>query len=216
VSKNIWTLRALSALALACFTLAPNLVPAQAAAQSATRLVCYEFPCRFESTGWTITIAPNGSTSGRTTPSRVRSLRLPIPPRFEITRVLAEAIDSDVLIAYEIEDGEVGAARIVRLDGRSLTRRWVVDVKSFNLSEGVVEGRFLYQAAFAMVMKIDLRRGRIVWKHEGLYDAVTQSFNAFNQPLIGSENVEFVEERVSNGAPRKVTVNKQTGAMRIE
>jgi hypothetical protein len=65
---------------------------------------------------------------------------------------------------------------------------------SFNISLGAIETGRLYQAGLGFVASIDLRGGRFVWKHTGLYDQQRRSFNAFSRPeVIGSE-VIFREE----------------------
>ena len=196
----------------------PVIIPAQVpqAGIQATRLVCYTFPCTWSEGASTFMLSPDGVLNGREREGATRTGRLPVPEGFEITRVLSASVGQDLLVAYELEDGEVGVARVVRLDGRSLLRRWVLEIKAFNLSAGTFEGSYMYQAAIGVVAKIDLRRGGFVWKHEGLYDRARGAFGAFAPPVVGLLEVEFTDQPASGTGSARIRVNKRTGKLRVE
>ena len=197
--------------------LGPALVARQTAATprrtEATRLVCFAFPCAWSSEVSMLTLTSRGELKGQSGTVAVAS-RLPVPKDFEITRVFSAPFDGDVLVAYELEDGEVGTARIVRLNGRSLIPRWVVEIKGFNLSEGSLEG-YLYQGALGIVARINLRRGTFVWKHENLYDRTRGVFSAFARPVVGPVDVEFEDAPTIGPSRARVRVNKRTGQLSV-
>lgn len=191
----------------------------QQAPLAATRQAdCDAFPCQLAVAGQTFTLTASGHLSKRTGNNSTRALRLPVPRRWEIDRVFVASFAGDVLIAYEVGDGEVGTARVVRVrvDRASLKQVWVVEIPAFNLSEGVFEQPYFYQAALGFVAKIDLRLGAFVWKHAGLYDHARQSFGAFQRPVVGHDDVQFIDAPASGLSPRRIVVNKRTGVMTME
>jgi hypothetical protein len=149
---------------------------------------------------------------------RPTEIRLPLPKNARIDRVLYGEFQGDLLLIYEISDGESGWGAIVRLAPRSLVVKWHVNLPGFNLSKGTIEGSRLYQAGFGFVGAIDLTRGTFVWKHSGLYDRPRQSFNAFQPPEPAGREVIFREEPVSHttNPPRVIRVNKVTGKMTVQ
>jgi len=143
---------------------------------------------------------------------------LPLAKNSRIDRVLYAEVEHDLLLIYEVSDGESGWGTIVRLATRSLTLKWRLNLPSFNISLGAIENARLYQAGSGFVAAIDLRRGRFVWKHTGLYDQRKQSFNAFSRPeVIGSE-VIFREESAKGGGepPRVIRVAIGSGKMTLK
>jgi hypothetical protein len=127
-------------------------------------------------------------------------------------------VDDDLVLVYEVSDGETTGGTIVRLLPLSLRAKWRLNLPSFNLSVGTFEGSRLYQAAFGFVAAVDLDRGTYVWSHQGLYDPRRYSFNAFERPEVNTTDVVF-RERLSSagkGPPRIIRVAKNSGKIQLE
>jgi len=175
-------------------------------------------PCRLAALRADYQVGFDGLCKRMAAGERPTEIRLPLPENARIDRVLYGEVQGDLLLIYEISDGESGWGSVVRLEPRSLVVKWHVNLPGFNLSRGAVEGARLYQAGFGFVGAIDLMRGSFVWKHSGLYDQLRQSFNAFQPPELVGREVICREEPVSQttNPVRVIRVNKVTGKMTVQ
>ena len=175
-------------------------------------------PCRFRAFDAEFQVHASGlckRVSGDGAPVEVC---LPLARNSRIDRVLYAEFEDDLLLVYEVSDGESGWGTVVRLARRSLTLKWRLNLPSFNISLGTIENARLYQAGLGFVAAIDLRRGKFVWKHTGLYDQQRQSFNAFLRPDVIGPEVIFRENPIEDaaGSPRLIRVVKGTGKISLE
>ncbi len=170
-------------------------------------------PCRFPALGANFEVTALGLCKRIGVEERPAQIQLPLPKNCRIDRVLYGEFLGDLLLVYEISDRESGWGTAVRLEPRTLAIKWRLGLPGFNLSEGTIEEARLYQAGFGFVAAIDLTRGRYVWKHRGLYDHLSQSFNAFQRPEVVGTEVVFREKPATNAAisQRTVRVEKATG-----
>ncbi len=172
----------------------------------------------FSAGGWSYVIATDGSIR-RNRDGAEQSAALPMDnPQLFVEGALFAPYGDDVIVVYGLTDGEGAAGRVARLGGDPLTVRWSLLVNGFNLSQGLLHGQFMYQAAIGLVGKIDLTTGKYVWKHEGLYGHIRKgAFNAFETPVRDGGDVLFVETtQTRNPTPLTIRVNDATGAMQVE
>ena len=95
-----------------------------------------------------------------------QSFQLPLRSGERIESINYATYRGDLVVVCEVTDGEYGAGTIVRLDGETLKVLWVLQVPTFNLSEGLIEGSYLYQDAYRFESKVDLNSGRYIWVHK--------------------------------------------------
>lgn len=166
----------------------------------------------FEAGQFSYSIAANGQGSRRSGQVAPLRFQLPLTKDDGIEAVLYLPVDQGLCLIYQYSDGEGAAGRVVRLDGKSLARRWAAEIPGFNVGDAVVEGNYLYLTALGFVGKLDLRTGRYAWQHRGLHAGL--HFNSFERPEIGETFVRFTDKppyKVS-GPQRTVKVHKMSGA----
>jgi hypothetical protein len=212
------------ALATVTFSAVPDLVAEQAPPPSSSTTVadCLpEFnpsdPCRFTVLGANFEVGAFGLCKRIAPEGPLVEIRLPLAKQSRIDRVLYGEFQGDLLLIYEISDGESGWGTVVRLVPRSLAMKWRLNLPSFNVSVGTIEGSRLYQAGMGFVAAIDLTRGTFVWKRSGLYEQLTQSFHAFQRPEVAMREVIFREKPIGNAtnSPRTIRVQKNTGRITV-
>jgi outer membrane protein assembly factor BamB len=79
---------------------------------------------------------------------------------------------------------------------------WTLDLGGFNPSTPLIEKDFVYLAALGKVFKVNAQTGKVVWKHEGLYQNKSYQFNGSStitreKAMIQFSNVVRVSD--SNG-----------------
>jgi hypothetical protein len=179
----------------------------------------FQRACKFKVSGWHYEIDAHGKGVRSRAIGVTAKFAIELYPKYYIEGIQFAEYDGDLLLVYSVSDGEAGGGIVTRLDGVSLSPKWSVPIDGFNLSPGIVERGFLYQAAFGFVSKLDLSNGHFAWKHGRLYDRKRYSFNAFEAPEVQEDQVLF-RERVDPGAkykaPRVIRVEKQSGRLSIE
>jgi hypothetical protein len=175
-------------------------------------------PCGFSLLGADFDVTTDGTLSRSAREGRRLTIRLPLAKNSRIERVLYGDVEGDLLLVYEVSDGESSTGTVVRLALPGLTIKWRLTVPSFNLSEGTIDRTRLYQAGFGFVAAIDLTRGVFAWQHRDLYDRRTQAFNAFDRPQIAGADVVFQEIPPQNSARarRTIRVRKDTGRIAVQ
>lgn len=118
---------------------------------------------------------------------------------------------NDLLMLYGVSSGGYGAGRIVRFDD-AMKRKWTANIGSFNVGNGLIEGRFAYIGATGFAGKIDLESGKFLWKHGDLYRKYDKdgAFNIMEVPELKDNTVVFTEKE-NVAAPNSIVFNKETG-----
>lgn len=134
--------------------------------------------------------------------------------------------DNDLILVYELNDGESGWGSAVCLDQKTLKQKWLAEIPHFNIGKGLIEENFVYLTAIGFVAKLDLNSGRYIWRHDNLYKAGRYNstgereadfFNSFVQPQVERDVVLFQESEPYTGksmtkrAPVILRINKYTG-----
>lgn len=87
-------------------------------------------------------------------------LRLPLRAKTRVDLVLFGQVDGDLVVIYEAGDGESGAGVVVKVASNNLRMKWVLNLPSFNISLGCIEGTTLYQAGMGFVAAVTPVSGR--------------------------------------------------------
>ena len=87
------------------------------------------------------------------------SFTVPVESHSHIEGIRYASFNGDIILIYGVSDWESGSSIAVRLDGKSLSIKWKLSIPGFNLSDGIIEDIYLYQAAIGFVSKINLEKG---------------------------------------------------------
>jgi hypothetical protein len=131
---------------------------------------------------------------------------LPLDANFYVERVYYLDGGGDLIIIYGISDGDVGGGTVIRLENKTLKKRWPGNIPGFNIGESVVKDKWLYLTAIGFVGKLDLNTGKYTWKYDGLYKKMPGVFNSFERPLIDGELIKFTEVLSFNSKNPPVTI----------
>ena len=110
-----------------------------------------------------------GRRTGGPSPARPFNLRLSRHlPYLDSFIYHAQYLD-DILLICGVTNYDYGVGFIARLNGRTLRIKWKRDIPSFNVGQGLIEGKHAYVTAIGFTGKIDLDSGGYVWEHDDLY-----------------------------------------------
>jgi hypothetical protein len=174
--------------------------------------------CTFSSRGSEFVVESSGKAHQIGTDGGGKSFDLPLAGG-SLVRLFSAAYGGDVIVVFEATNNEDGWGGVARINQGSATPVWALNIPGFNVSEGAIEGRFLYQAALGFVAKVDLDSGQYMWSRSDLYDRERGSFNVFRRPAVGAVEVEFQEQVLpyaKNKVPRTIRVNKHDGRLTID
>lgn len=171
---------------------------------------------KWEFTSGTGTYEINGDGRGwrRDGKNKASAMKLPLKKGEVLTGKLYWAkYETDLVILYEISDGESGGGGIVRLNGVTLKPRWpAANIGGFNVARGIIDGQEAYLAAHGFAGRFDLDAGVYLWKHDDLYRKYDKNgaFNIIETPEIEGETVIFTE-LVKGSQPNILVIDKATG-----
>ena len=94
--------------------------------------------------------------------------------------------------------------------------QWRNRFGSFNLSSAAVQGRYLYGSTIGYICKIDLKKGKIVWDKDDLWEK--HKVNYFSKIIIYKDTVGFIgkvytlsDEKTMTGKTATFKYNKRSG-----
>lgn len=134
------------------------------------------------------------------------SFNLHVDKHFSLEHIYYAKYRRDILLLCEISNEVSGAGFITRLDGRTLQAKWKKTVPSFNVGQGLIEGRYVYLTAIGFVAKLDLNSGAYVWRHADLYEN-TFRYDSFALPEVEGDAVLFRDK----GLMATLKINKHSG-----
>lgn len=162
----------------------------------------------------TYEINGDGRGQSRSGKNKVTALKLPLAKGEVLTGKLYWAkYETDLVIMYEVSDGESGGGGIVRLNGVTLKPRWpAANIGGFNIARGIIDGQEAYLAAHGFAGRFDLDAGVYLWKHDDLYRKFNKNgaFNVIETPEFDGETVIFTE-KVERKEPNLLVMDKATG-----
>lgn len=175
-------------------------------------------PCSFRLEDSKFVIQANGK-GVRSGNAKQIKFALNVPGRDSITVLHYGVYHGDPVFVYETEDGESTASYIVRLDAKTMRKKWETDLGGFNTATGLIHNGYLYQTAIGLVAKLDLKTGKFIWIHNNLYDRAYFSFNSFETPAKDGEHVVFkevIQIGVEYNQPRSIVVSDADGVIRVD
>lgn len=162
----------------------------------------------------TFEINASGRGQRRDGKNKVTALKLPFAGGEVLTGKLYWAkYETDLVILYEVSNGDSGGGGIVRLNGATLKARWPpANITGFNVARGLIQNQEAYLAAHGFAGRLDLDTGVYLWKHDNLYRKYKKNgaFNLIETPQIRGETVIFTE-LVRDSQPNTLVMDKATG-----
>jgi outer membrane protein assembly factor BamB len=130
----------------------------------------------------------------------------------QIESLLMRTLAGDVLLAFQITDGESGAATVTRLERSTLRQRWHAHIPSFNISPPVIDGSAAYVSAMGFVGRVNLETGSYAWSVRDLYDYRTGHFNSVDSIRIRGDTVVFASTG-SGRSSRLLLLHRENGTL---
>lgn len=151
-------------------------------------------PCRLKIDGLNYQIGTNGVITIENNQSR-RRIAVDLPERFHIDSVQYTALESKIVFVFGITDNEGASALISLFDPDPCELEWVTDLHALNPSRPLFAGESIYIGGIGTVAKIDGGTGSVVWRHSGLHQRDTGTFNAFEEPTKEGDVVIFRDRK---------------------
>ena len=175
---------------------------------------------QFQIGEWSYEINMNSNGRRFRNDGKKENFKLPLERHCDYTvRIQYAQYSNDLILIYEEECGGEGDCKVLRLEGKSLRRKWIMHITGCNVSIGTIYGSHMYLAAIGFVSKIDLEKGVFSWKYDRLYDREHGSFNSFESPIVDKNEIIFREELMSKKKqkpPREIVVDDKTGKITIK
>ena len=140
-----------------------------------------------------------------------KHLRLPLQGGL-IDRLYASPYENDLVLMYELDDGESGWSKVTRVSANGSQVRWSAHVPGLNLATPCREAGSLYLAASGFIGKLTLKTGQFAWSHSGLYSR-SHAFNVFDTPEVGESTVLFRASAQPGGSVETLLVSKESGKL---
>jgi len=126
---------------------------------------------------------------------------------FEVIFALSDL--DGLFLALEFDDGDVGWAQLMLVRHGRLWPVWWHRIPSFNLPPPVRRGSDLYIAGLMYAARINVKIGKFVWRHRGVYE--TGDMDA-PESLTLSDNIVIVRG-TAGGEPKSMCFVQSTGAV---
>ncbi len=96
----------------------------------------------------------------------------------------------DLILVYECEKGDSTWSEIARISLKENTVIWKTGFGGDNISQAVIQDRYLFGSTLGFVAKVDLKKGKIVWKKEDLWKK--HKVNNFERIVLVKDTVVFI------------------------
>jgi outer membrane protein assembly factor BamB len=138
---------------------------------------------------------------------RRRTFQMKMGPGGRLKRLYIAEFQDDLLMAYEVTDGNSGWAYVARLDQKARKFRWTTPFGGINPGPGLIEDSSVYVTAQNFLAKLDLQTGDFIWQSE-VKQKSAPAFSEFLLPEIHDQRAIFRE----NGQRKRVIeVDKVNG-----
>lgn len=135
--------------------------------------------------------------------------RLPIDSYDTIQRVDFFIHENSLGILYDFTDGASGAATLIYLNQNTLEQKWVLELPTYHTGESLLSFPNYYITAMGFIGKVDLKTGKLLWKHDELYRPEKGGIELFGTPERNGDLIEFSKKETSE--PYLIQVDDQTG-----
>jgi len=187
--------------------------------QQAERLGEEELPpfvFKLSTSGYFYTVESNGRAKAISDKGRSKDFQLKYVGRSKdsyLELLFYAEYESDLVLLYQVSDGESVGGGITRMDQRGLRVKWTTSIESLNMGKGLIDDDRVYITGAGLIACLNLRTGKYLWKHEQLHEKY-QSFTAFEVPLVEGDVVAFTA-RSDIGEPAKtIKVYKLSGEVK--
>ena len=176
----------------------------------------YEFKVMFDPFDWRLTMDHAGKGELLNSKSKeTRTFRVPLEKDEWIEKFFYCFYKKDFIFLYEVTTGPEGAARIVRIDHKTLKEKWVKQIPAFNLGPPLKVNNTAFVTGIGFVGQLNLDSGEFDWVHDKLYDndGVQDVFDSFEEPFIINNVIVFPESHHSifNRWPINLLVDLKSG-----
>lgn len=121
---------------------------------------------------------------------------------------------NNAYLVFDVSDGDYGHAIVVSVSLASNLLNWKSSLGGFNSSPLLVTDSGVYASAIGTVVKLNLKSGEDIWRHEELYEKDTYAYNSFIRPKVSKRTIIFEESKVSFAkykGTRKIIVDDRSG-----
>lgn len=176
----------------------------------------YEFRVRFYPFGWHLTMDHAGKGELLNTQSKEKKIfRIPLENQDWIEKFYYCFYKNDFIFLYEVTSGPEGAARIVRIDHKTLKEKWIKQIPAFNLGPPLKIKNTAFLTGIGFVGRLNLDNGDFDWMHDKLHGSggIQDSINSFGEPFTINNVIVFPESRHSifNRWPINLLVDLKSG-----
>ncbi len=114
---------------------------------------------------------------------------------FQDTSLLLKKVNyitfqNDLIVFYECEKGDSSWSEIARISLKENAVIWKTGFGGDNISQAVTQGRFLYGSTLGYIGKVDLKKGKIAWKKDDLWEK--HKINNFERIVLVKDTVVFI------------------------
>lgn len=168
---------------------------------------------RFQTKDGTYEISHLGRGTRRAKQGSAGGFKIELDRYENITRVYFADLDNDILILCESELGDGASGFIMRLDGETLKPEWRGHIPGFNVTAGLIEGKYAYLGAIGFAAKINLSTGKYIWEHSDFYRTFDESgaFSSFDSLEIKGAEIVYTEKDVISRRTNVIKFDKETG-----
>ena len=124
-----------------------------------------------------------------------------------LERLFVAEFQGDLLMAYEVSNGNSGWAYLARLNQKARTFRWITSITGTNLGPGLIDEGAVYLTAQNLLAKLELQSGDYVWQSE-VKQKSAPAFVEFVLPEIHGQRVTF---RENGQRARVIQADKESG-----
>lgn len=173
-------------------------------------------PCQFEFNNSRYQISRDGMMKIKSIGTNNYTVKFKLPDSFHIEQVNYQIIDSAILLVFDIDDSEGASSIVAKFDTATKKIKWTTDIGAFNPSPLLIVNNAVYLGCIGTVAKLNFTTGKIIWRHNNLYERTTGAFNSFITPRKEGSLVIFQEKKISTdhyADIRKIHVDDKTGAI---
>jgi hypothetical protein len=122
-------------------------------------------------------------------------------------------VEQDLLVLFEVTDGNVGRGNLCRYRSSPWQKRWCQWIPAFNLVAARSEDDSVYVGGIGFLGKVDANSGRFLWQQADLYSK-DPAFNVFGVPTEAQKTVSFeATDGIGFTPDKRITLARQSGAV---
>jgi hypothetical protein len=96
----------------------------------------------------------------------------------------------DLIVICELSKGREEWSEVVRVSLNKRKVKWKIHFGSFNLSTAIIHDKYLYGATLGYVGKVNLKKGKIVWQKDDLWEKY--KVNNFEKIVLYNDTLALI------------------------